>query len=88
MRRRAHRNYRPQGLVATIGGTRWDVKNVRTAKRTRLPCYNQRMRECPLCGESMRLSEREVQEKNGTLRQVREWICPECDYFEEADLEG
>ena len=43
---------------------------------------------CPLCGESMRLSEREVQEKNGTLRQVREWICPECDYFEEADPEG
>jgi transposase len=46
------------------------------------------MRECPLCGESMRLSEREVQETNGTRRQVREWICPECDHFEEADLEG
>jgi len=50
-------------------------------------CYNLGMRECPLCGESMRLSERDVEEKNGT-RHVREWICPECDYFEEAEVEG
>lgn len=46
------------------------------------------MRECPLCGESMRLSEREVQDRDGTMRHVSEWICPECDYFEEADVEG
>jgi rubredoxin len=46
------------------------------------------MHECPLCGEAMRLSERQVREMNGTVRQVREWICPECDYFEEADTEG
>ena len=46
------------------------------------------MRECPLCGESMRLSERDVEEKNGHCAHVREWICPECDYFEEADPEG
>ena len=50
--------------------------------------YNSLMHECPLCGEAMRLSEREVREMNGTVRQVREWICPECDYFEEADSEG
>jgi acetone carboxylase gamma subunit len=48
------------------------------------------MKECPLCGETMRLSVREVQEHipgqpQGPLRQVREWICPECDYFEEAE---
>ena len=43
------------------------------------------MHECPLCGEFMRLSEREVRDVNGTVRQVREWICPECDYFEEAE---
>ena len=42
----------------------------------------------PPYGESMRLSVREVQEKDGAMRQVREWICPECDYFEEADGEG
>jgi acetone carboxylase gamma subunit len=46
------------------------------------------MRECPLCGESMRLSVREVEDKDGAMRQVREWICPECDYFEEAEGEG
>ena len=49
--------------------------------------YNSAMRECPMCGESMRLSIREVQDVNGTIRQIREWICPECDYFEEAETE-
>jgi transposase len=49
------------------------------------------MKECPLCGEIMRLSEREIQERIAghlTKRRVREWICPECDYFEEAETEG
>ena len=23
-----------------------------------------------------------------TTRTVREWVCPECDYFEEAESEG
>lgn len=47
-------------------------------------------RECPMCGEFMRLVTRETitrlpgstQEVKGT---VREWVCPECDYFEEDD---
>jgi len=44
------------------------------------------MRECPLCGELMRLSVREVQERaDQAVRLIREWICPECDYFEEAE---
>jgi transposase len=48
------------------------------------------MKECPLCGESMRLSVRELPEgvpgrSTPEARQVREWICPECDYFEDAD---
>ena len=49
------------------------------------------MKECPLCGETMRLSTREVrrpqsrQRGPGDVRQIREWICPECDYFEEAE---
>jgi acetone carboxylase gamma subunit len=43
-----------------------------------------------MCGESMRLSVREVQERlpghgKPTTRTVREWQCPECDYFEEAE---
>ena len=46
-------------------------------------------RECPLCGESMRLVVRERPERTAgtqtTTRQIREWVCPECDYFEEAE---
>ena len=43
-----------------------------------------------MCGETMRLSVRELQEHSpdshqNVTRQVREWICPECDYFEEAE---
>jgi len=43
-----------------------------------------------MCGESMRIKDRDdVQIVPGThqqiVRHVREWICPECDYFEEVD---
>ena len=41
--------------------------------------------ECPMCGTVMRLSVREVQSSAGAVQVVREWICPECDYFEEAE---
>ena len=52
--------------------------------------YNSRMKECPLCGEIMRLSVREIREdipgrSQATARHMREWTCPECDYFEEAE---
>jgi hypothetical protein len=45
-----------------------------------------------MCGESMRLDIREVRDRipgQGELapRLTREWICPECDYFEEADAD-
>ena len=48
------------------------------------------MRECPMCGENMRLVIRETADRipghgQSSVRQVREWICPECDYFEEAE---
>jgi len=48
------------------------------------------MKECPLCGETMRLSIREIQDRvpgvgQTAVRVTREWICPECDYFEEAE---
>jgi len=47
-------------------------------------------KECPMCGEFMRLKTREtVSRVPGTTQEiktpVREWICPECDYFEEAE---
>lgn len=48
------------------------------------------MKECPLCGETMRLTVREVVQPSTTgqpptRRIVREWVCPECDNFEEAE---
>ena len=48
------------------------------------------MKECPMCGESMRLSVREIEDRvpgvpTPTRHVVREWMCPECDYFEEAE---
>jgi len=47
-------------------------------------------RECPLCGGTMRLkrSESAVQipgNPRPTPRISLEWICPDCDYFEEVD---
>lgn len=48
------------------------------------------VRECPLCGERMHLQSREtITRVPGTSQEirtvVREWICGECDYFEEAE---
>jgi rubredoxin len=47
-------------------------------------------RECPLCGETMRRVERTVTDRVPGSTQPRtskyfEWVCPECDYFEEID---
>jgi rubredoxin len=51
--------------------------------------------ECPMCGEYMRLQPLEqVSRIPGTMQQsvrhILEWMCPECDYFEEAtgDIAG
>lgn len=51
------------------------------------------IKECPMCGETMRLKEREVVDRlPGTSQtkstKFREWVCPECDYFEDADGEA
>ena len=50
-------------------------------------------KECPLCGETMRRKDMELVDLvPGTVeakrRQVSEWVCPECDYFEEIEVEG
>jgi len=47
-------------------------------------------RECPLCGERMHIKTRETVSKvPGTSQEIRrttrEWVCRECDYFEEID---
>lgn len=43
-----------------------------------------------MCGETMRLRERDVIERipgtpQTTNRKFAEWVCPECDYFEEVE---
>lgn len=50
-------------------------------------------KECPLCGGDMRLRRsQDVVHVPGnpedTTRRTAEWICPDCDYFEEAEGEG
>ena len=50
-------------------------------------------RECPLCGGTMRVKVREIivhvpGNPKPSTTQSREWICPDCDYFEELDEEG
>jgi YgiT-type zinc finger domain-containing protein len=50
-------------------------------------------KECPLCGGSMRLRLREdivrvPGNPSATVRNVKEWLCPDCDYFEEAEEES
>jgi YgiT-type zinc finger domain-containing protein len=47
-------------------------------------------KECPMCGETMRLVTKERTERlpgsgQTVTRPVREWVCPECDYWEESD---
>lgn len=47
-------------------------------------------KECPLCGEPMRIRQREMtQAIPGTpqtnTQQFGEWVCPECEYFEDVD---
>ena len=50
-------------------------------------------KDCPLCGGTMRLVEREETRRIPGTSEVKkrksvEWVCPECDYFEDADPEG
>ena len=47
-------------------------------------------KECPLCGESMQMTIHDRADRvpgttEVTTRQAREWVCPECDNFEEAE---
>lgn len=50
-------------------------------------------KECPLCGGTMRFKEIQAvtmvpgNPKPATTT-TREWVCPDCDYFEDADEEG
>jgi transposase len=49
-------------------------------------------KECPMCGEVMQLRKAQITDRvPGTVQtkttQSREWVCPECDYFEDAEAE-
>jgi hypothetical protein len=46
-------------------------------------------KECPVCGGPMRRREHKQVDripgtKESNARAVSEWVCPECDYFEEV----
>jgi len=45
-----------------------------------------------MCGEAMRLRTHDAVVRipgnpNATTHTTREWVCPDCDYFEDADEE-
>ena len=49
-------------------------------------------RECPMCGSIMRLEIKQIATRvpgnpAPTRHTSAEWICPDCDYFEEAEEE-
>jgi C4-type Zn-finger protein len=51
------------------------------------------LKECPLCGAAMRLKtvETVVRVPGHPVRRTvraREWVCADCDYFEEAEEVG
>jgi uncharacterized protein with PIN domain len=48
------------------------------------------VRECPLCGTNMRRVTRQVTTQIPGTAQAKtttyeEWVCPDCDYFEEVE---
>jgi YgiT-type zinc finger domain-containing protein len=50
-------------------------------------------KDCPLCGSTMRLKRTKTVVRvpgnpTTTTRTTPEWVCPECDYFEEAEEAG
>lgn len=75
-----------------VEAARWPYDSAVACKKEPRSCYHARMsgKECPMCGEFMRLVTREAVEHVPGLPKpithvIREWICPECDYFEEED---
>lgn len=75
-----------------VEAARWAYDSAVTGKKEPRSCYHSRMaaKECPMCGEFMRLVTREASEHVPGLFKpithvIREWICPECDYFEDVE---
>jgi hypothetical protein len=75
-------------LVKTRG--RCKLQTTLSSARTRIMPET---KECPACGETMRLQEIEAVvhvpgNPEPRTKRTREWMCPDCDYFEEAEEEG
>ena len=50
-------------------------------------------KECPLCGGTMKVTQNTTVTQvpgnpSATTRITMEWVCPDCDYFEEAEEES
>jgi len=50
-------------------------------------------KECPMCGGTMKLRQNQSVvhipgNPGATTRISREWVCPDCDYFEDAEEES
>jgi len=48
------------------------------------------LKECPLCGGTMKLRHSTLVTRvpgnpQPTARPAKEWVCADCDYFEDAD---
>lgn len=64
-----------------------------TAYRSCVADAKDETRECPMCGESMRRQQRVTVIAIPGTSEVKEhlfeeWVCRECDYFEETGLRG
>ncbi len=67
--------------------------------KERSECYRDKKmpesgpKECPMCGGSMQLKRSQIVTQvpgnpEATTRPVAEWVCPDCDYYEEAEGEN
>jgi len=50
-------------------------------------------RDCPLCGGTMKIKQTQTVTRvpgnpSASARITSEWVCSDCDYFEEAEEES
>ena len=50
-------------------------------------------RDCPLCGGTMKIKQTKTVTRvpgnpSASTRVTSEWVCSDCDYFEEAEEES
>ena len=71
----------------------WYHRSLREEKS--MPDHESKLdKECPLCTSNMRVVTRQVTTRLPGTSQMKtttfdEWVCPDCDYFEETEeLEG